>query len=429
MPHLASPDNLTRPVNPGDDYPKHIEVRVGDEIKKFPITYLEKRVLKVGKFTHPKTKEEFTISSGYLDDLVLKTNQMIAAGFEIPTPIDHLDDHVARPKNPYFVSGKDNLGFVVKATREGNYLHFIQAAIGEDAALTALRNRSSVYIKPFTDSTGKNWGSVVVHSAYTPIPALGGLGAPTPLSREGVEVLELSREEENSMKLSEAQRKRLVAIAIRNGVKKEDAEKMDDAILQEEGVKYLEKLPDSDPADIQKQLDTTKTELETTKKELTTAQSRETDLKQQLSKEKPEAPTAREQKNARRTAEERVDAAVIAKKFSPAAGDFIKERIKEEPLRLTLARDDADDKPELFEDLMKVAELSAKAPVPGAAAKPDSKEKKLSRENPPDDKGDKEDETESERLTRLAKDAGTKFKKAHRQVPALSGRSSEAGED
>lgn len=426
--HLGSPDPSTRIVNPGDNYPKEIEVRVGDEIKKFPVAYLEKAVLRIGTFTHPKTKEVFTITPAILEDLERKANEMISLGIEIPTPLDHKDEQIARKKNPYFVSSKDNLGFVVKASREGDYLKFIQAAIGEDAALTAIRNRSSVYIKPFTDSSGRDWGSVIVHSAYTPIPAMDGLKHPVSLAREdGTLILELSRED--VVMLSEAQKKRLIAIAIIMGMSKADAEKADEATLQAKGVEYLEKnmVEDNgvvvDPKTLKSELDTKTNELKAKTQELTTVQSRESELKLQLSKENSDAPKPREVMRATNSANGLIDGCVASKKFSPATGDLIKAKIKSEPLNLLLARSEEDDKPELFETLIEVATMAASSPVPGVKKKEELKETKLSREAIPADKSEDDDEkpTESVRLSKSAKAAGEAFAK-RRRAPVLSGK-------
>ena len=404
--HIGSPDATTRPValDP-KKFPTKVVMKVGEELKEVPVAYFEKVVLKTGHYTHPRTKEQFTITPKLLDDLARKANEMIAADIEIPTPLDHKDDQVAQKrKNAYFVSSKDNLGYVVQASREGDSLKFVQAAIGEDAALTAVRNRSSVYINDHTDCTGKNWGTCVVHSAYTPIPAVHGLGAPTSLSREdGPVILELARDEDRNMKLSKAQRARIANLVVAVlGMKKDEVDKLDDAELTEKSIELIDKVEIPDDGDLMK-AEPVKKEIDRLNGELATKNSRVEELTQKLSKEDEDAPTAREVKLGRQSAFDKIDAKVSAGKISPAVGELIKKHVTAEPIKLCLSR--TDDKPEDYEKMLEIAELSASAKPP--------KGTKLGRENP-DDSTTEEDDDKKDQTKKIdsVKELGNKFMKS-----------------
>lgn len=164
-------------VTLGQAWPTSHEIKVGDKMVSHPITYLDKDVIEEGQYVHPRTGRVVHATRQQIKDWVSKFNQMSSTGVLEPgVPVDHS------------VASRDNLGFV-KAARAVEFtnpnnpnekrlrLRLTHALIGEDAALTALRNRASLGIDPdYVDGKGKRWGSVIVHSAITPEPVVSGMG-------------------------------------------------------------------------------------------------------------------------------------------------------------------------------------------------------------------------------------------------------------
>jgi hypothetical protein len=208
--YLAVPSNrsdlggFTSAVTLGQGWPTQHTVKVGNETKQVPITYLDKDVIEEGEYVHPKTGQKVHATRQQLMSWKKKFDEMTMSGALEPTvPCDHR------------VGSKDNLGFV-KAARlhevkdaKGKTklrLNLTHALIGEDAPVLALRNRASLGIDPdFTDGKGKNWGSVIIHSAITPDPVVSGMGgfaSTTMLSRgEQVDSMYLlSAQQESNMK-------------------------------------------------------------------------------------------------------------------------------------------------------------------------------------------------------------------------------------
>lgn len=218
---LATPKSVSdlgpfsHSVTLGQGWPTHQTLKVGSESKSYPITYLDKDVIEEGEYVHPKTGQKVHASRQQLKDWKRKFDEMHRTGaIEATIPVDHK------------IGAKDNLGFVKQAklvevpNQQGEKklrLRLTHALIGEDAPLIAMRNRASIGIDPdYTDGKGKNWGSVIIHSAITPEPVVSGMGgfAPTTtmLSRgQQVEITTflLSAQETSMTKLSAAHRQKL----------------------------------------------------------------------------------------------------------------------------------------------------------------------------------------------------------------------------
>jgi hypothetical protein len=168
---LPTPTDLKPAVTLGQGYPTHLKVKVGNEDRQVPVAYFWKDTIQAGDYVHPATNQKLNVDAGRIDGWVDKFHQMRAAGIEIPTPTDH--SHQA----------KDNLGFVVDAKRNGDRLSLLHQVIGEDAAMTALRNRCSLCIEPdYVDEKGRKWGDVFTHSAFTPVPVVSGMGSFVPFA-------------------------------------------------------------------------------------------------------------------------------------------------------------------------------------------------------------------------------------------------------
>jgi hypothetical protein len=163
--------DLKPAVTLGQGHPTHLKLKVGEEEKDVPVAYFWKDSIQTGNYVHPATKQTLSVDAKRIDGWVDKFHKMRAAGIEIPTPVDH--SHRA----------EDNLGFVVDARRDGDRLCLLHQVIGEDAAMTALRNRSSLCIEPdYVDEKGNKWGDAFTHSAFTPVPVVSGMGSFVPFA-------------------------------------------------------------------------------------------------------------------------------------------------------------------------------------------------------------------------------------------------------
>jgi hypothetical protein len=172
--YLSTADAVTdlRPaLTLGQGYPTTLKVRVGDADKDVPVAYFWKDAISAGEYVHPATKQKLKVDSVRIDGWVDRFHKMRAAGIEVPTPTDHSS------------RAEDNIGFVVDARRNGDRLSLLHQVIGEDAALTALRNRCSLCIEPdYRDEKGRQWGDVFTHSAFTPVPVVSGMGSFVPFA-------------------------------------------------------------------------------------------------------------------------------------------------------------------------------------------------------------------------------------------------------
>jgi hypothetical protein len=211
--HAQSLGDFLPTLTLGRGWPTEIKLKVGNEEKTFPITYLDKDLIEEGQYVHPKTGRKVDAPRTQLRDYVDKFHRMQGEGIEVPIPCDHK------------AGSRDNLGFVKDArlvdVNGKARLRLTHALIGEDAALLATRNRASLGIDPnYIDGKGKKWGAAIVHSAITPDPVVYGMGSFTPalLSRgqhEGdVPVLFLSADtpSERSTAMSPELRKKFLAL-------------------------------------------------------------------------------------------------------------------------------------------------------------------------------------------------------------------------
>jgi len=163
--------DLKPAVTLGQGYPTHLKVKVGTQEREVPVAYFWKDSIQAGQYVHPGTKQKLSVDEKRIDGWVDKFHQMRAAGIEIPTPTDHS------------AKAEDNLGFVVDAKRNGSRLSLLHQVIGEDAAMTALRNRCSLCIEPdYVDEKGRKWGDAFTHSAFTPVPVVSGMGSFVPFA-------------------------------------------------------------------------------------------------------------------------------------------------------------------------------------------------------------------------------------------------------
>lgn len=169
---VAGRDESAKPLPLGlEGYPTHVDIKVGDELKRLPVAYFEKDVLETGHYADEKTRQEFDVTESHLDSWADSFNKMRAAGTEVHCPVDHSD------------KAEDNRGFAIKLRRDGNKLKTTMQVFGEDGALMALRNRCSVKINPnYIDEKKRNWGNVIEHVSFTPVPVIRGQGPFVPIA-------------------------------------------------------------------------------------------------------------------------------------------------------------------------------------------------------------------------------------------------------
>ncbi len=158
-------NDATAYTPPPEGLPTTIKCKIGGVESEFPVSYWWKNVIASGDYVHPQTGQRLPVNAARIDGWVDKFNKMRGAGIDIHAPTRHSDD------------AKDNVGFVVKAERDGDKLRLLHQVIGEDGALMAARNLCSVKIDPnYIDEKGTNWGEAIVHSAFTPTPVITGMG-------------------------------------------------------------------------------------------------------------------------------------------------------------------------------------------------------------------------------------------------------------
>jgi hypothetical protein len=261
----------------GQQWPTERVIKVGGVDKTYPITYLDKDLIEDGQYVHPQTGRVVHATRNQIKDWVSKFNQMSSTGVLEPNvPVDHS------------IASRDNLGFV-KAARAVEFtnpagekklrLRLTHALIGEDAAQIALRNRASLGIDPnYVDGKGKNWGSVIVHSAITSTPVVAGMGEFAPasvtLSRGQQTEIYLQSAKESSNMLTPELRTKLAKIV---EVNPSDASVTDEVLLSR----------------VVTEFETIETDMVTVNREIeklqTTANEATTQL-QTLSREIPDAP-------------------------------------------------------------------------------------------------------------------------------------------
>jgi hypothetical protein len=225
----AAADAETRQaITLGKGWPSSLKVKVGDVEKELPVTYLDKDVIETGDYIHPQTGQKFSVSGDRLDRWVKTFDAMRSAGIEIPAPTDH-SSHA-----------RDNLGFIVAAKRVGNRLRLTHQVIGEDAVAVAMRNRASIRLEPdYVDEKGKRWGEAIVHSAFTPVPVVSGMGSFQPFAAsrdpEAAPVYQLARELGDQVMLTEEHKSKIRALAVKAGKTQDQA----NALTDEQSIAFL----------------------------------------------------------------------------------------------------------------------------------------------------------------------------------------------
>lgn len=206
---LSEPFNQTVGALAG--MPTERRVKLGTEEKVFPVAYLDKDVIDDGWHYDPKTETRFLVTEHRMNQWIGKFNAMLAAGEEIPAPVDHS------------MKATDNVGFIVAAKRVGDRLRLTYQVIGEDGVKLALRNRASIFVHPqVIDGKGRNWGEAIVHSAFTPYPVVGGMGEFKPIAASRgpaneVPLILARVEGQSSMTLTPELKKKLQAQAVGAG--------------------------------------------------------------------------------------------------------------------------------------------------------------------------------------------------------------------
>lgn len=226
----AAADAETRQaITLGQGWPTSLKVKVGDAEKDLPVTYLDKDVIEVGEYIHPQTGQRFNVTGDRIDRWVKTFDAMRGAGIEIPAPTDHS------------TSARNNLGFIVAARRVGSRLRLTHQVIGEDAVATAMRNRASIRLEPdYVDEKGKRWGEAIVHSAFTPVPVISGMGGFEPFnasrSTDGTLIYQLARDfTGDDVMLNDDQKAKIRALAVKAGKTQDQA----NALTDEQSIAFL----------------------------------------------------------------------------------------------------------------------------------------------------------------------------------------------
>lgn len=145
-----------------------IPTNLPTQIDSFPVTYKWKAMIEPGRFSHPQTREPFTISRNDITQAV-HTHKRLR---------DELGFKPYIPKSHKHTLSDGNLGFVIDyAEGEDGKFYGLHQFIGEDARLIAARNESSVKMWPaWSDQHGREWANVIEHNAACPDPVLTKLG-------------------------------------------------------------------------------------------------------------------------------------------------------------------------------------------------------------------------------------------------------------
>lgn len=135
-----------------------------------PVAYLWKDIARVGDFTHNSTGQQFTFSVDRFDQWVEAFDAMKANGTTVYVPSKH-------PERTGHVDARDNLGYVLKLSRDGERLRGMFQLIGQDAIDAASRNSVSVGVySNVRDNAGKIHAQAIEHVALVPNPIIHDLG-------------------------------------------------------------------------------------------------------------------------------------------------------------------------------------------------------------------------------------------------------------
>lgn len=145
-----------------------------------------KDVIKVGRFVHPSTGKDVSVSEERLKHWHKSFHEMQAAGINIPIRNGH---------------DGDAIGHIAGATVAGNKLEMLHDFPDDGAVTIAKRNRFvSVGVVPtYIDAHGNEWKDVIEHVASTPVPVITGQSEFIALSRETVSASVETQPEEQSM--------------------------------------------------------------------------------------------------------------------------------------------------------------------------------------------------------------------------------------
>jgi hypothetical protein len=136
------------------------------EVDGHPVEYRRKEICRAGRVVQDVEGNPFPITRERLDKWVKNFDRLQTAGHKVFIPTRHTE-----------IESKDNRGYVVAMSREGDGLFAVEQLIGEDAVRDAARNDQSVYIKrDFRDDQGNHFDEFIQHVALTPAPQVSGLG-------------------------------------------------------------------------------------------------------------------------------------------------------------------------------------------------------------------------------------------------------------
>ena len=130
-----------------------------------------KDVIKVGRFVHPRTGKDVSVSAERLKHWQQSFHEMQAAGINIPIRNGH---------------DGDAIGHIAGATVAGEKMEMLHDFPDDGAVTIAKRNRFvSIGVVPtYTDAHGNTWKDVIDHVASTPVPVITGQDEFIALSRE-----------------------------------------------------------------------------------------------------------------------------------------------------------------------------------------------------------------------------------------------------
>lgn len=142
--------------------PATFPIKLGNETKQIPCSYMWKDVLQVGSYTKHATDQELNLDLDDLPSMADTFKLFIKNGNVCPIiEKDHNEDR--------------SLGFCLDARVKDQRLELLHQFIGEDAAVSALRNRVSPQIhKHHKDSKNNTYHNLIVHNSLTADPVIIG---------------------------------------------------------------------------------------------------------------------------------------------------------------------------------------------------------------------------------------------------------------
>lgn len=175
--YMAAPRSYPfKPVADAGNLPKSIKLQMGKREKEVPVAYLDKIIAVPGHWVNPDDGAKHDITPERLKGWAENFTKMQADGIRVHVPSDHSE------------RARDNRGFIVSMALVPDASQYDADAgpgllarhqmIGEDAALEALRNDTSIAYDPnYIGTNGKFYGDCIVHNALTPVPVSTGLSS------------------------------------------------------------------------------------------------------------------------------------------------------------------------------------------------------------------------------------------------------------